>query len=38
MNLPQELYTIIYQLADDIDVTKSLRLVNIISYKASYDY
>ena len=38
MNLPRELYVIIYQLTDDIDVTKSLRLVNKKLYDASYDY
>jgi hypothetical protein len=38
MELPKELYIYIFCLTDDINSTKSLRLVSKTAYTASYDY
>lgn len=38
MELPQELYVYLYEFTNDVQATKTLRLVCNVAYKASYDY
>lgn len=38
MYLPQELYVYLFEYADNINTTKSLRSVCKVAHKASYDY